>query len=65
MKLTDYVTEFLQKKGIPAIMSRERLLQPAVMHRPRVPVHVHMQPAVRELRICFPAWRMRILIRCL
>ena len=91
MKLTDYVVEFLQKKGIrdffgyqgtmiahlvdsieknphtkkaiPAIMSRELLLRPAVMLRRKEPAAVHMPQAVPELPICSPAWLMHILIR--
>lgn len=89
VKLTDYVVEFLQKKGIhdffgyqgtmiahlvdplrripmqeviPAIMSRELLLPPAVMLRQRMPAAVPMLPVVRELPICFLVWQMRISI---
>ena len=81
MKVTDYIVEFLQRKGIhdffgyqgtmiahlvdsieknpmqeviPAIMSRELLLPPAVMLRQRMPAAVPMLPVVRELPICFP-----------
>ena len=70
MKVTDYIVEFLQRKGIhdffgyqgtmiahlipeaiPAIMSRERLLQHVDMPRRGNGVHVLMRPAARVLRI--------------
>lgn len=84
VKLTDYVVEFLQKKGIhdffgyqgtmiahlvdplrripmqeviPAIMSRELLLPPAVMLRQRMPAVVPMPPVSGSCQSAFRCGR--------
>ena len=89
VKLTDYVVEFLQKKGIhdffgyqgtmiahlvdsieknphdkkviPAIMSRELLLPPAVMLRQRMPAAVPMLPVSGSCQSAF--WCGRCVFR--